>query len=121
MKYDNCWAPASDWVIDRYTAMRRALNDTGRSIVYSLCEWGVADPWTWAPEVGAPSAACHWCCLLLALLMLGMQHTDCVWIQQIPPLCGEASHCHDACRSATPGGRPRQAVLCCTCCMGCMG
>ena len=59
MKYDNCWAPAEDWVIDRYVAMRDALNRTGRPIVYSLCEWGVADPWIWAPQVtpcyGAPT------------------------------------------------------------------
>lgn len=24
----------------------------GRSILYSMCEWGVADPWTWAASVG---------------------------------------------------------------------
>ncbi|KAL4435858.1 hypothetical protein ABPG77_000620 [Micractinium sp. CCAP 211/92] len=52
LKYDNCFAPASDWIIDRYVAMRDALNKTGRPVVYSLCEWGVADPWLWAPEVG---------------------------------------------------------------------
>ena len=51
LKYDNCWAPASDWVIDRYTAMSRALNKTGRPIVYSMCDWGVGDPWLWAPKV----------------------------------------------------------------------
>ena len=52
LKYDNCWAPASDWVVDRFTAMRDALNKTGKPILYSLCEWGVADPWLWAPKVG---------------------------------------------------------------------
>ena len=51
LKYDNCWAPASDWVIDRYTAMSAALNKTGRPIVYSMCDWGVGDPWLWAPKV----------------------------------------------------------------------
>jgi Alpha galactosidase A len=35
----------------RYTAMRDALNATGRPILFSLCEWGVADPWLWAPAV----------------------------------------------------------------------
>lgn len=39
-------------VIDRYVAMRDALNATGRPLLYSLCEWGVADPWKWAPKVG---------------------------------------------------------------------
>ena len=51
LKYDNCWAPASDWVVDRYTAMSAALNKTGRPIVYSMCDWGVGDPWLWAPKV----------------------------------------------------------------------
>ena len=67
LKYDNCWAPASDWVIDRYTAMSTALNKTGRPIVYSMCDWGVGNPWLWAPQVLAllhlyqrrlPSSAC---------------------------------------------------------------
>eukprot|EP00887_Chlorella_sp_A99_P006558 scaffold3.g6558.t1 len=52
LKYDNCFAPASDWVVDRYTAMRDALNKTGRPIVFSMCEWGVADVWQWGRTVG---------------------------------------------------------------------
>ena len=36
LKYDNCWAPASDWVVDRYKAMRDALNATGRPILFSM-------------------------------------------------------------------------------------
>ena len=51
LKYDNCWAPPADWVVDRYTAMRDALNRTGRPILYSMCDWGVGDPWLWAPKV----------------------------------------------------------------------
>ena len=51
LKYDNCAAVASDWVVDRYVAMRNALNSTGRPILYSLCVWGVADPWIWAQDV----------------------------------------------------------------------
>ncbi|GAB4814199.1 hypothetical protein N2152v2_001245 [Parachlorella kessleri] len=45
------WA---DWGVDylKYTAMRDALNKTGRPIIYSLCEWGLEDPWQWAPTVG---------------------------------------------------------------------
>ena len=114
MKYDNCWAPASDWVIDRYTAMRRALNGTGRSIVYSLCEWGVADPWTWAPEVGAPSATGA-AADVGAAGQVTQRH---MWKSSKLSTVRGASHLHDACRSATPGGRPRQALLCCAvlCC-----
>ena len=36
--------------MDRYVAMRDALNKTGRPILFSLCEWGVADPWLWAQK-----------------------------------------------------------------------
>jgi len=51
LKYDNCnnqgIAPET-----RYPVMRDALNKTGRSIFYSMCEWGVDNPATWAPKVG---------------------------------------------------------------------
>ena len=70
LKYDNCWAPASDWVIDRYTAMSKALNKTGRPIVYSMCDWGVGNPWLWAPQVLTllhfPSEALAFLCLWLS-------------------------------------------------------
>lgn len=36
----------------RYTAMRDALANTGRPIVYSLCNWGLASVWTWGAGVG---------------------------------------------------------------------
>ena len=52
LKYDSCNAKREDWVIDRYAAMRDALNATGRPILYSLCNWGVMEPWLWGPEVG---------------------------------------------------------------------
>lgn len=32
--------------------MHDALNKTGHSIFFSMCEWGVEDPATWAPSVG---------------------------------------------------------------------
>ena len=40
-------------MIDAYRKMGEALRATGRTIVYSLCQYGVDDPWTWAPSVGA--------------------------------------------------------------------
>ncbi|MEW2521998.1 NPCBM/NEW2 domain-containing protein [Actinacidiphila alni] len=55
LKYDNCNnnsdGTREDYV-RRYTAMRDALAATGRPIVYSLCEWGVNEPWEWAGDVG---------------------------------------------------------------------
>ena len=55
LKYDNCWAPPADWVVDRYTAMRDALNRTGRPILYSMCDWGVGDPGSGLPRWPAPA------------------------------------------------------------------
>jgi alpha-galactosidase len=55
LKYDNCnnnGSTTTQQYIARYTAMRDALAATGRQIVFSLCEWGVNAPWTWAPSVG---------------------------------------------------------------------
>ncbi|MED6208136.1 Alpha-galactosidase 3 [Stylosanthes scabra] len=51
LKYDNCYnlgIPPKD----RYPPMRDALNATGRTIFYSICEWGEDDPALWAGAVG---------------------------------------------------------------------
>ncbi len=34
-------------------ALKAASKQTGRAIVYSLCQYGVDQPWKWGPEVGA--------------------------------------------------------------------
>jgi alpha-galactosidase len=55
LKYDNCNNQSDGSLADyvkRYTTMRDALANTGRKIVYSLCEWGVNEPATWAGDVG---------------------------------------------------------------------
>ncbi|XP_022742185.1 alpha-galactosidase 3-like isoform X2 [Durio zibethinus] len=51
LKYDNCFNLGID-PKKRYPPMRDALNATGRTIFYSLCEWGVEDPALWARGVG---------------------------------------------------------------------
>lgn len=38
---------------DAYAKMHRALVNTHRPIVYSLCQYGVGSVWEWGPEVGA--------------------------------------------------------------------
>ncbi|GHH73556.1 alpha-galactosidase [Streptomyces sulfonofaciens] len=51
LKYDNCnnnGVPAQT----RYTAMRDALAATSRPILYSLCNWGQDNVWTWGANVG---------------------------------------------------------------------
>jgi len=55
LKYDNCNNQSDGSQADyiaRYTAMRDALDRTGRTIVYSICEWGTSRPWEWARGVG---------------------------------------------------------------------
>jgi alpha-galactosidase len=40
-------------MIAAYRKMGEALEATGRPIVYSLCQYGVDQPWKWGPELGA--------------------------------------------------------------------
>ena len=55
LKYDWCSAGRiyrdSD-LLAGYQTMGRALARSGRPIVYSLCEYGTADVWTWGTKVG---------------------------------------------------------------------
>nr|AND01152.1 putative alpha-galactosidase/alpha-n-acetylgalactosaminidase [Linum usitatissimum] len=51
LKYDNCHDNGLSPKV-RYPVMSKALLNTGRSIFFSLCEWGREDPATWAPAVG---------------------------------------------------------------------
>jgi alpha-galactosidase len=51
LKYDWC-NTGNQSAPDSYRLMRNALRAAGRPIVFSICEWGVSKPWTWAPEVG---------------------------------------------------------------------
>jgi alpha-galactosidase len=55
LKYDNCYNNSDGTLADfknRYGTMAAALTRTGRPIVYSICEWGQLEPWTWAPDIG---------------------------------------------------------------------
>src|SRR4051794_24792858 len=59
LKYDNCYSdgvhqtstggPSAQ---SRYTTMRDALARTGRPILFSLCNWGFENVWTWGANVG---------------------------------------------------------------------
>ena len=56
LKYDWCSAARvySDADLEQaYQWMGQALARCGRPIVYSLCEYGMRDVWTWGPRVGA--------------------------------------------------------------------
>ncbi len=63
LKYDNCYSSKSAGYPDadydptvspapRYRSMRNALANTGREILYQICEWGVDFPSNWAPPLG---------------------------------------------------------------------
>ena len=51
LKYDWCHT-GNQSAPDSYKLMKNALVKAGRPIVFSICEWGVSQPWTWAPGVG---------------------------------------------------------------------
>ena len=56
LKYDWCSAGRIYKEADlraAYQKMGLALARCGRPIVYSLCEYGMVDVWTWGPKVGA--------------------------------------------------------------------
>ena len=44
---------ANKLMIAAYRKMGDALKATGRPILYSLCQYGVDQPWKWGPELGA--------------------------------------------------------------------
>ena len=51
LKYD--WCNTGDRnAQEAYAVMADALRRSGRSIVFSMCEWGTAKPWLWAKNTG---------------------------------------------------------------------
>ncbi len=53
LKYDFCYTAAGADPVGLYRRMGQALRSTGRDIVFSVCEWGVNEPWKWGASVGA--------------------------------------------------------------------
>ncbi|KAI0651654.1 alpha-galactosidase [Trametes meyenii] len=55
LKYDNCYneglAGTPKISYDRFASMSRALNATGRPILYSMCNWGEDGPWNFAVDI----------------------------------------------------------------------
>jgi alpha-galactosidase len=51
LKYD--WCSTGDRnAQEAYALMADALRQSGRDIVFSMCEWGTSKPWLWAQKVG---------------------------------------------------------------------
>jgi len=55
LKYDNCYNEGLSGTPqishERFANMSRALNATGRPILYSMCNWGEDGPWNWATTI----------------------------------------------------------------------
>ena len=51
LKYDNCYSDGTS-ATARYTTMRDALAATGRPMLFSLCNWGEENVWTWGAPIG---------------------------------------------------------------------
>ncbi|KAJ3528219.1 hypothetical protein NM688_g8024 [Phlebia brevispora] len=55
LKYDNCYNEGLSGTpkisYDRFANMSRALNATGRPILYSMCNWGEDGPWNFASNI----------------------------------------------------------------------
>jgi alpha-galactosidase len=51
LKYDWCHSAGLD-PPSAFARMRDALAATGRPILFSICEWGLSQPWLWAGSVG---------------------------------------------------------------------
>lgn len=53
LKYDYCGAPADSATAKiRYKKMADALRNSGREIVFGICEWGGRQPWKWGAQAG---------------------------------------------------------------------
>ncbi len=53
LKYDFCHVPwKKKEALLRYARMGEELRKSGRTIVYSICNWGLFAPWKWAASCG---------------------------------------------------------------------
>lgn len=51
VKADYCYHPDNETAVDQYTALSQALNATGRHMLFSTCEWGEEEVWSWGGDV----------------------------------------------------------------------
>lgn len=53
LKYDYCNVPIQGYAKLFYRRMGQALRNSGREILFSACEWGAEDVWSWIRSTGA--------------------------------------------------------------------
>lgn len=53
LKYDNCGGFHAGTISpqERFAIMKSALLNSGREILYSICQWGQEFPWFWADQI----------------------------------------------------------------------
>ena len=51
LKYDWCAARTRNSE-EAYALMADALRETGRPILFAMCEWGLTKPWLWSEKIG---------------------------------------------------------------------
>lgn len=51
VKVDWCFTEGMD-PRTRYSAFREAIDQCGREILLSICNWGIDEPWVWGPHTG---------------------------------------------------------------------
>lgn len=51
-KFDNCYTPSTGNTSTWYAPMRDALANSGRPILFSMCQWGRDNVWTWGAGYG---------------------------------------------------------------------
>jgi len=61
LKYDYCNAPSDVAAATaRYKTMGDALKNSGRKILFNICEWGQLKPWLWASGAGGHTWRTTW-------------------------------------------------------------
>jgi alpha-galactosidase len=51
VKADYCNKPANETGKDLYAQFSKALNSTGRPMLFAMCQWGDDEVWDWAPDI----------------------------------------------------------------------
>lgn len=51
LKYDHCYSDVGEAAVYIYFHMYKALKKTKRPIYYSLCNWGIDEPWKWGGSI----------------------------------------------------------------------
>jgi alpha-galactosidase len=51
VKCDNCANPEKDKTQQLFTQFSKSLNETGREMMFALCEWGEDQVWNWGPGI----------------------------------------------------------------------